>query len=705
MKKIIYLFLIVLFAMPVFAKKIDVETAKKAAKNLYYTKINQIKDVKLSSINLTLAYTEFANNEPVYYVFNVNENEGYVIISADDIACPSIGYSFEGPFVINNQPPSFKYWMGEYSNQIAIAVSSKAPQLPKAAQEWADLLSENPVIVKAKSIQPLLIHTWNQDWPYNELCPVDAAGPGGHVYVGCVATSMAQVMKYYNYPIHGTGSHTNYSITNGGYGNLTINYANQTYVWENMPNYISGTNSEIAKLGYHCSVAVDMAYSPDGSGSQTSKIASALKTYYFYSTNCSYKQKSSYTTAAWETLLKGQIDNKWPMCYSGSGTGGGHAWNCDGYQAGTTNYFHMNWGWSGSDNGYFRLDSLSSGGYDFNSSQGAVINIYPASGYPEGCTSTAKVITGTTGTFNDGSGNENYSDNKDCLYLIQPACASVVNLTFDRFDLGTGDNVEVYGGTTTSDPLLGTFNATTLPTAPITSYAGAMLIRFVTDGSNNSYGWYASYTTFPCQGTRYLTDNSGTITDGSQSCDYGLTLSCNWYIQPPSATSFRLTFPDFTLANDAGDKLLVYKNTLGSANLLATYSYTNLPPAQLDIVGTKVILKFQSNSSLTASGWTINYNVMSTGIENNLSEFGASVFPNPFNNDATVSYSLKDPTNIKITVSNVLGEVIGTYEQEKAQGNNSLPLSSFVNHLSQGIYFVNLSFNDKSTLIKIVCTK
>jgi cubilin len=243
-----------------------------------------------------------------------------------------------------------------------------------------------------------------------------------------------------------------------------------------------------------------------------------------------------------------------------------------------------------------------------------------------------------------------------------------------------------------------------LSSTAVSSYTGALLIRFVTDGSNNATGWYASYTTAACQGSRTLTDNSGTIVDGSLSCDYSASLSCTWNIQPPNATSYRLTFPQFLLAADA-DKLVVYKNSQSSSNLIATYQSTNLPPAYIDIVGTKVILKFTTNSTLTSSGWEMNYNVMSTGIENNLSEFGASIFPNPFNNDATVSYSLNEPTNVKITVSNVLGKIIGTYEQANAQGNNNIQLSSFVNNISQGIYFANLSFNDKSKLIKIVCTK
>lgn len=706
MKKFIYLLLVVLIAMPVFAKKVDVETAKYAAKNLYFLRINQIKDVKLSSINLTLAYTEVVNNEPVYYAFNVNENEGFVIVSADDIAKPCIGYSYEGPFVTDNQSPSFKYFMSGFRDQIADAISRKAEASVEATQEWAKLLTENPVLVKSKSIQPLLIHTWNQDWPYNELCPVDAAGPGGHVYVGCVATSMIQVMKYYNWPNVGIGSHTDPSYLNGGYGTLTVNYANQNYVWENMPNTLNGSNLEVAKIGYHCAVSVNMEFSPDGSGAQTSSVPAALETHYGYNTAAQYVQKSSYTATAWENLLIAQIDSKKPVIYSGSGTGGGHAWNCDGYQIGTPTLFHMNWGWGGSDNGFFDIANLTAGGYDFNSTQAAVIDIYPSSNYPEGCSSTAKVVSGSEGTFNDGSGNTNYLNNKDCLYLIQPACASVVNLSFDRFDLGAGDVVYIYGGATTSDPLIGTFNATTLPTTTISAYNGVMLIRFVTDGSDVAEGWYASYSTFPCQGSRFITDLSGTVTDGSLTCDYGTSLACNWYLQPTGVSAFQLNFTEFNFAAaDAGDYLKIYKNTVSTSNVIGTYNASNLPPSPLDIVATKVILKFASNSTATASGWALNYTTTLTGIENNLSEFGASVYPNPFNNDATVSYNLNDPTNVKISVTNILGEVIGSYEQQNVQGKHNLQLSSFVDNISQGIYFVNLSFNDKSTAIKIVCTK
>ena len=700
MKKIFCLLVISFFAINTFAKKVDVETAKKAAKNLYYQKINQIKNVKLSEINLNLVYTEIVNAESVYYIFNVNCTEGFVILSADDIAKPCIGYSFESSFNTSKVPESFQYYISKFSDQISTAITQKALPTQEITKEWSDILIDEPVVLKTKSIQPLLLTTWNQDTYYNELCPADADGPGGHVYVGCVATSMIQVMKYYNYPTTGTGSHTD---AFSGYGSLTVNYANQTYIWENMPNALSGSNLEVAKIGYHAGVAVNMYYSVDGSGTQTSYIPGALENYFKYSTDCQYVQKTSYTQTAWENLLRAQIDLKRPMVYQGMDATSGHAWNCDGYNA---TEFHMNWGWGGSANGFFSVaGAITAGGYTFDQSFGAVINIYPSANYPTWCTPTAKMITGAEGTFNDGSGNQNYLDNRDCLYLIQPLCVTFISLSFDRFDLATGDLVKIYDGATTSDPVIGTFDASNIPTTNYLSSGPNMLIEFITDGSTNATGWYASYDTYPCQGSKILTNPSGTIVDGSQSCDYANSLTCLWYIQPVGATSFQLDFTEFGFANgDAGDYIKIYKNSATVSNLIGTYNASNVPTT-VNVVGTKAILRFATNSSSSSTGWALNYTTTLTGIENNLSEFNAGVFPNPFNNDATISYSLSDVTNVKILVTNVLGEVIGSYNRQEVQGNYNLPLSSFINNLSQGIYFVNLSFNDRTTLIKIVCTK
>lgn len=705
MKHVLLSLFFVITFFGVYAKKVDIETAKKAAKNVYYIKANNFFQKSLSDINVSWVYTEFYNNEPVYYVFNVNNTEGFVIISADDIAKPIIGYSFEGPYPVFNQPPQFTEWMGGYKEQIIYGKTNNIKANTEIENEWASVLIENPSLTKEKAIQPLLLHTWNQDSPWNAYCPVDANGPGGHVYVGCVAVSMAQLMKYYNYPNQGTGSHTNYSYWNGGYGNLTINYAAQTYDWYSMPNIVNGTNyDETAKLLYHCSVAVDMNYGPDGSGSTTSKFATALKTYYFYSTNIQYVQKSSYTDANWKAMLKQQIDNKWPMSYQGSDGTSGHAWNCDGYNG---DQFHMNWGWSGSANGFYDLSSLVAGGYDLTLNQGAVINVYPASNYPTFCTGTRN-ITGKAGAFNDGSGNQNYLNNIDCTYLIQPECGNIINLTFDRFGLANGDHVYIYNGNSTSDPLLADFTSLNPPslTSSIIAENGSMLIRFVTDGSDNDYGWYVSYTTSSCSGTKNLTTPSGTITDGSLNCDYENQKNCSWNIAPVNATSFQLQFPYFDLApGDAGDIVKIYKNSVSTSNVIGTYSSNTPPPNNIDIPNaTKIIVKFITNTSLTAGGFTLNYS-STTEIPENEMLNPISISPNPFINDASIKFTLNKQNNdVKINIENVLGKTLGTYESTLNQGDKEISLNTITqnNILTKGLYFVRIKINNKESVFKLI---
>jgi hypothetical protein len=201
--------------------------------------------------------------------------------------------------------------------------------------------------VEAASAGPLLSTKWNQGQYYNASCPVDAEGTDGHVPVGCVAVAMAQVMKYHNYPVTGTGSH---SYSHPVYGTLSANFGATTYNWASMPDSLSKYDSDVATLLYHVGVSVEMDYTPDQSGAYMSDAAYALETYFKYSNSLSYVWKSSYSTDEWTTILRTEIDNKRPILYSGHGTGG-HAFVCDGYSG--SDYFHFNWGWGGSEDNYF----------------------------------------------------------------------------------------------------------------------------------------------------------------------------------------------------------------------------------------------------------------------------------------------------------------------------------------------------------------
>ena len=374
MKKfIIFKMISLLIVFSAFAGPVDENTAKNVAKNFYFERIPDSKNLTYNEVKPELVYTCTESTIPIYYVFNINQNDGFVIISADDDVYPSLGYSFTGEYLEGaEQPPNYVDWMNNYKEQILFVKNNGLQADEKIEQAWMEYNSNNPSIKGILGVDPLLTTTWDQGCYYNELCPVDYAGPCDHVYAGCVATAMGQVMKYHNHPEQGTGSHSYYCAP---YGTLSANFGTTTYDWASMPNSIYSNNDAIATLLYHCGVSIDMNYSPSGSGAWTSDTRIALINYFSYSSSAQYKQKAYYSSIEWENLLKNELDASRPMIYRGQGSGG-HAFVCDGYQG--TNYFHFNWGWSGYYNGYFYLTNLNPGGSNFTDLQAAVIGIQPA---------------------------------------------------------------------------------------------------------------------------------------------------------------------------------------------------------------------------------------------------------------------------------------------------------------------------------------
>ncbi len=316
-------------------------------------------------------YDEAAGNLPGIYLIKYTDGS-YVLLSADDNSLPVLAYSTEPRGATGSYPPDFIAWVANYEKQVS-AILQNRTELPQYRQQWSELLSGvvNTDNRTDRSVQPLLALTWDQGWPYNELCPADAAGPGGHVYAGCVATAMGMVMKYWNHPTTGVGSNNYYAY---GYGYQSANFGATTYQWDLMPNSVGYSNLPVATLLYHCGVAVDMGYAPDGSGAQSYDAAAAMVNNFRYPNAVIY-DKSSYSDATWNSMLQAQIDNGSPMYYSGSGSGGGHAFVIDGYD--TANYFHFNFGWSGSANGYFYVSNINPGGSDFNDWQSAIMNSIP----------------------------------------------------------------------------------------------------------------------------------------------------------------------------------------------------------------------------------------------------------------------------------------------------------------------------------------
>jgi hypothetical protein len=277
-------------------------------------------------------------------------------------------------------PANIRFFLDGYAEEIQYTIDNQQYSDETVQQQWNQLLSDTPLVPKAGNVivGPLLGNNkWNQTKYYNDLCPEDESGNaayGGHAAVGCGALVMGQVMRYWQYPTTGRGSH---SYTSNNYGSLSANFAATTYHYESMPNQLTASNhpdscvEAVATLLYHCGVAVNMNYGPSASVCNSNKIVSALSNYFRYPATVQYIERGSTSSTTWLNYLKGELDEGAPFMYGGSGNYGGHVWTCDGYR--DDDYFHFNWGWGGQQNGYFLITNCSS--YGFNSNHAIIIGI------------------------------------------------------------------------------------------------------------------------------------------------------------------------------------------------------------------------------------------------------------------------------------------------------------------------------------------
>ncbi|WP_304287393.1 C10 family peptidase [Porphyromonas uenonis] len=315
-----------------------------------------------------------------YYIYNRGSNAGFVIIAGDDELTPYIGYATTGQVLEEYMPEQLRAFLKACQERIdeltsSLGLRSSLRPTPLTATEPAQ-------------IAPLLGNIqWNQGAPWNNQTPTD--NQGKHMPVGCVATAYTQVMRYYQWPTQGEGSFSYTEEGNSGRSH-TVDFASTTYDWAHMPeryNDPSSATSEetqaLSTLAYHAGVAVEMKYAPDGSGSYTPLVARALADHFRYDKRVSFKSRSNYTQASWEQMLRAELIAARPVVYSGRGSGGGHAFVCDGYDM--EGLFHINWGWGGMSDGYFNLNYLvpsdlgigGGAGGGFSLGQGAVVGIKP----------------------------------------------------------------------------------------------------------------------------------------------------------------------------------------------------------------------------------------------------------------------------------------------------------------------------------------
>lgn len=710
-------FLVILFtamlissASIVRAGEVNMKNAQKVAVGFYYEKGNHFKTINYNDIFISNSFIEKRNNEAVYYIFNIN-NEGFVIVSADDGAHPVLGYSFERPHSTQNNSPQFDYWMDEYAQQISDIKAQNLEADIEAKQMWDYYLNSSPTdlkVTKEKAINPFLLTQWGQGKYFNKFTPYDpAAMDDDHCPTGCVATAMAAVMYYYRYPESGFGTKT-YNANNsqygyGDYGYLSANFENTIYDYDQMLltyNNNSGESStQVSRLMYHAGVSVSMMYGPDGSGTGMDIALSALKVYWKFSTSLQLKERAGTLPSQWLSYMTTNLDDKKPIIYAGrESSGAGHAWLCDGYQG--ADYFHFDWGWEGSDNGFYYLNNLNTSNGTYNSEHEALFNIYPKNSYPSYC-SGHKDIIGTSGTIEDGSGKYDYQDNSDCTWLIKaPGNDSIYNITlkWHAFDTESGqDIVTVYDGSSTSDPLLGTYSGNSTP-PDITSSGTEMLIRFVTNGSVGKPGWMASYST---SGPVYcninnIFDATGTIDDGSHSKNYQNNTSCLYFIRPTGASQVNFTLTKFD--TEKGYDYLTIKDAVSGAllaQLSGKYHVDSLPPT-LTAQSGQIQLLFQSDYANTGNGWTATWDTLGPNAiaENDIFK-DISIYPNPAENILNLNFNLEQNQSFNINLISSTGSLVYSEEILNFAGNYKTTLD--LTHLMRGVYFLQL-VSDKGIL-------
>ena len=376
------------------AAPVTLEQAQQAATSFVLKKQMPSRSLRVATrAPKKLKSSDAADAAPAFYVFNIGENQGFVIVSGDDRTNPILGYSDQGSFDETKMPANMKAWLDEYALQLTQLDEVKPADLKKVL---AAPKAEN-VVDTRNSIAPLISTKWDQATPYWNECPQfmisdDEADGYELAYTGCVATSMSQLMNFYKYPEQTTQVIPAYSFTysDGNYNYSTVQMPEleiTTFDWAHMRDTYTGAEDEVytsavAHLMFYVGCALKSQYGTSATGAYTDDIPKAFGIF-GYGSKLAYR--NDYTQEVWDNMVYQELAAGRPMIYNGTaGSGGGHSFICDGYEYG--NYFHINWGWGGMGNGYFQLAVMnpyasgiggSSSAEGYNMKQNIVYNITP----------------------------------------------------------------------------------------------------------------------------------------------------------------------------------------------------------------------------------------------------------------------------------------------------------------------------------------
>lgn len=437
MKSISKLFisLLAMTSNVVIAQEVSVEEAQgRALEYLSSQSIGAHRAKGTQPIHLSLAYTSRSEDKNCFYVFNIGNDNGFIITGGDEVARKILGYCDHGSFDPDNLTSNMKAWLGNYTEEIVRAKANVTDNAPHSVKQAPAATNEERI-----TVGPLVTTSWDQEYPYNDQCYFD----GKECVTGCVATAMAQIMYYWavvgidgeTFPCGSKSLHAYNTKTKGYFVDAVDQLV--SFDWNSMSNYQSSDRTAaIAQLMRYCGQSAEMDYSYGGSGAYETDAITAFIEYFGYNSDISLVNSYEMTAEAFDELIYNQMKERKPVMMSAvtdthSGLGiAGHEFICDGYDA-EKNQYHFNWGWSGRYDGWYSMTSLTPNVYDFSGHKGAIIDIMPL-GQPLGIKEYATLSPdettltfyndnlydtreGTVYEINYGSQNQNWWEATDCF--------------------------------------------------------------------------------------------------------------------------------------------------------------------------------------------------------------------------------------------------------------------------------------------------
>lgn len=694
MKKILLWSLLIVFPFFLFGAQVSEIEARKAAKSFL-----TLKTGVAETEDLMLVEAKQSGNYIVYYRFELPK-KGFILISGSSLTDPILGYSLEHNFAINS---SVQYLLDRYEQEILTVEKSGRGADVAIAAYWESLITGEALDrprTGEEGVGPLLTTLWNQDLYYNTYCPWDVyAGPYYDYRVpnGCVALAMAMIMNYYQYPTSGTGG---VSYIPPGYPRQTVQFSQHSYHYPAMYDQPYFYDNEIAKLVYHCGVAVKMHYDYSGSGATEMEARTQFVNVFKYNSGTYITGPAMFDD--WGIALKQQLDSRYPLFYTAANTEGGHAFVIDGYDENML--FHVNWGWGGSANGYFQITNLDpyGSGMSYNSGENTLFNLYPNTNFPAQC-SGHQTLTASFGNITNKSANQLYAANSDCSWMIAVKDATDYVFEFSRLNTEKDqDLITIYNGPTTASGIAGIFSGDSIPSAIMVSGADSVLVTFTSNATVQGRGFAIRYRTVLddrfCSGTVTKTSAQGNISDNSQDDDYKSETKCTWLIQPSYAGSFSCSFSQFDLK--AGDFVDIYNNTTNPATFVNRFDIYNLPDGAKNYSFSKMKVVFVADNWMNGGGFTMNWAATIVGIEEFSGIKELQLYPNPASDYVNISFTTENEERVTCVITDYTGKVV--FEQPLVSQENQVTEKINLPELAKGLYLLELRTASGKTVRKLM---